>query len=223
MSTVIQSDSLVMIPRKCVGLGKKYVPYGISIKYFNQKFISTCTLETGCPPLHWHPSTESSPQGEMEVNKDEAIRCLSISQKHIEAGNFPSARKFCLKSIALFETPEARKVLDQIDNLANSSSNMAGSAGSQTEEHTSAAGMKHRHAQPRTSGNANGTASGMGSEKREYTAEQAAVVKRVKSCKATAYYEILLVKKDCDEAEIKKAYRKVSSKIVMFYLIIYCY
>jgi DnaJ family protein B protein 12 len=161
----------------------------------------------------------------MEVNKDEAIRCLSISQKHLEAGNFPSARKFCLKSIVLFETPEARKLLNRIDNLATSSSTRshddpAGSVGSQTAEHPSAAGMKHRHAQPKTNGNGNGTAGGMGGDKREYTTEQEAVVKRVKSYKATAYYDILLVKKDCDEAEIKKAYRKVSFEIAIFSLII---
>lgn len=159
----------------------------------------------------------------MEVNKDEAIRCLAISQKHLEAGNFPSARKFCLKSIVLFETPEARKLLNRIDNLATSSSTRSRDdpAVSQTEEHPSAAGMKNRHAQPKTNGNGNGTAGGMGGDKREYTTEQEAVVKRVKSCKATAYYDVLLVKKDCDEAEIKKAYRKVSYEIAILSLIIY--
>ena len=56
---------------------------------------------------------------------------------------------------------------------------------------------------------ANGTAGGSGGEKREYTPEQAAIVKRIQSCKVTEYYEILSVKKDCSEVEIKKAYRKV--------------
>jgi hypothetical protein len=123
----------------------------------------------------------------------------------------------------LFETPEARKLLNRIDNLATSSSTRSRDdpAVSQTEEHPSAAGMKHRHAAPKTNGNGNGTAGGMGGDKREYTTEQVAVVKRVKSCKATAYYDVLLVKKDCDEAEIKKAYRKVSYEIAMFSLIIY--
>jgi DnaJ family protein B protein 12 len=49
----------------------------------------------------------------------------------------------------------------------------------------------------------------MGGEKREYTPEQHAVVKRVRACKVTAYYEILEVKKECNEGDIKKAYRKV--------------
>jgi len=35
-------------------------------------------------------------------------------------------------------------------------------------------------------------------------------VKRVRSCKATDYYEILAVKRDCEDGEIKKAYRKLA-------------
>ncbi|KAF4611136.1 hypothetical protein D9613_006983 [Agrocybe pediades] len=153
----------------------------------------------------------------MEGNKDEAIRCLGIARKHYDADNLTSARKFCLKSISLFETPEATKLLASINKAAASSSssstaNNAGSGASAsnttTEEHPSAAGMKHRHTQAKANGN--GTAGGMGGEKREYTPDQEAVVRRVRSCKVTEYYEILSVKKDCEEAEIKKAYRKLA-------------
>ncbi|KIM44706.1 hypothetical protein M413DRAFT_442662 [Hebeloma cylindrosporum] len=150
----------------------------------------------------------------MDGNKDEAVRCLAIAQKHFDANNLPSARKFCLKSIALFETPQATKLLASINRAAASSSrnengeNSPSVSNSQTEEHPSAAGMKHRHAQAKSSGN--GTAGGMGGEKREYTPEQESVVKRVRRCKVTEYYEILSVKKECEEAEIKKAYRKLA-------------
>lgn len=149
----------------------------------------------------------------MEGNRDEAVRCLAIARKHYDADNLTSARKFCLKSIALFETPEATKLLASINKAAASSSAnddkgpSTSTTNSTTEEHPSAAGMKHRHTQPKAS--ANGTAGGMGGEKRDYTPEQLSTVKRVRACKVTEYYEILAVKKECEEAEIKKAYRKV--------------
>lgn len=148
----------------------------------------------------------------MESNKDEALRCLAIARKHHEAGNMPSARKFCQKSIALFETPQALQLLASI-NASPSSSSGSTSTSSAAEEHPSAGGTKHRHPQrsASTNGNAqpNGTAGGIGGEKREYTAEQGDVVRRVRACKVTDYYEILALKRDCEDADIKKAYRKV--------------
>ena len=138
------------------------------------------------------------------------MRCLAIAQKHFDTGNLSLARKFCLKSITLFEAPQAIKLLTSINKAEPSSSQTNGggssSTNSQTEVHPSAAGIKSRHSQSNT----NGTAGGMGGEKRDVTPEQRAVVQRVRSCKASAYYEILGVKKDCDDAEIKKAYRKAS-------------
>ncbi|RXW23904.1 hypothetical protein EST38_g1972 [Candolleomyces aberdarensis] len=145
----------------------------------------------------------------MESNKDEALRCLSIARKHFDAGNLPSARKFCLKSKALFDTPQAGKLLEAIESAeGEGSSSSQGASSTQTEEHPSAAGMKHRHPQPSEKTGGNGTAGGMGGDKRDYTKEQHDVVKRVRACKVTEYYEILSVQKDCEEGEIKKAYRK---------------
>lgn len=68
----------------------------------------------------------------------------------------------------------------------------------------------------------NGTAGGAsarsrdhndGSSGRAFTVEQKAAVIRVKKCKATAFYDILgleEVRKTCSDADIKKAYRKLS-------------
>ncbi|KAJ2934842.1 hypothetical protein H1R20_g2257, partial [Candolleomyces eurysporus] len=147
----------------------------------------------------------------MESNKDEALRCLSIARKHFDAGNLPSARKFCLKSKALFDTPQAGKLLESIESAEGEGfSSSQGASSTQTEEHPSAAGMKHRHPQTSEKTEGNGTAGGMGGDKREYTKEQHDVVKRVRACKVTEYYEILSVRKDCEEGEIKKAYRKLA-------------
>ncbi|KAG6868962.1 hypothetical protein C0993_007176 [Termitomyces sp. T159_Od127] len=144
----------------------------------------------------------------MESNRDESFKCLGIARKHFDAGNIPSARKFCQKSISLFETAEALSLLASINAAPEAGSSASTSTSSATEEHPSASGAKHRHPQSSNGARSNGTAGGIGGEKREYTAEQHAVVKRVRSCKVTEYYEILAVKKDCDEADIKKAYRK---------------
>ncbi|KAF8549421.1 DnaJ-domain-containing protein [Imleria badia] len=155
----------------------------------------------------------------MESNKDEALKCLRIAQKHRDAGNFPSARKFCQKSLTLFATPEAELLKQSIESAAAAAAGSAGpssstgtsngnatsASSSSTETHPSAAGAKRRG-----DAKAQGTAGGMNGEKREYTAEQVNVVKRVRACKAADYYEILGVKKECEEADIKKAYRKLA-------------
>jgi len=52
-----------------------------------------------------------------------------------------------------------------------------------------------------------------GSSGRAFTVEQKAAVLRVRKCKTTAFYDILgleAVKTSCSDAEIKKAYRKLS-------------
>lgn len=47
-------------------------------------------------------------------------------------------------------------------------------------------------------------------KKREYTPQQHAAVKRIMSYKSTQYYEILSIERNCEDIQIKKAYRKVS-------------
>ena len=154
----------------------------------------------------------------MEGNKDEALRCLSIAQKHRNAGNYTSARKFVQKSLALFTTPEAQKLAQIIESEASASTSTSSKTTEEatkatgTEKHPSAGGTHHRH----PNGNASTSGSSSGSEKkREYTPDQSAVVKRVRACKVTEYYEILALKKDCEEAEVKKAYRKVRALFVL--------
>ncbi|EPT00742.1 hypothetical protein FOMPIDRAFT_1049506 [Fomitopsis schrenkii] len=166
----------------------------------------------------------------MESNKDEALKCLAIAQRRRNAGDLAGARRFCQKSLALFSTAEATKFLEVIESdIASSDAAEASSSGSSAgpsssadseqpfasaaEAHPSASGTRHRHTGSAAAGGpkANGNAEkGAEDKKREYTPQQAAVVKRVRSCKITEYYEILSVKKDCEEVEIKKAYRKLA-------------
>lgn len=158
----------------------------------------------------------------MESNKDEAIKCLAIAQKHRSAGNLASAKRFCQKSLNLFTTPEGTKLLELIETetaeqpSVPESSSSSGTTGSSTassssaEAHPSSSGTRRRHTESgsQANGKANGSAK-VEEKKRNYTPEQAALVKRIRACKVTEYYEIMSLKKDCEEVEVKKAYRKV--------------
>lgn len=141
----------------------------------------------------------------MEVNKEEALRCLSIAQRHRNASNLPSALKFAKKSVSLYETPEGKAMVTIVEreiesggssstagtgtSTPNGPSTPNGAAGgssaraSGVEEHITSAKSRPGHH----------TDSGAGDKgkKREYTAKQMEVVKRVKGCKGHQYYEIL--------------------------------
>jgi DnaJ family protein B protein 12 len=136
----------------------------------------------------------------MESNKDEALRALAIAQRKRDAGDVAAARKFATKSLALFATPEAERLLASLDKMPESSSASTASfsAASGSEAHSSASGARHRTKEPPPQ-----------EKKREYTQENITVVKRVRACKATQYYEILDLKRECEEGEVKKAYRRV--------------
>ena len=145
------------------------------------------------------------------ANKDEAIKCLGLAQKYCDNSNFSLARKYANKSISLFSTPEASELLNSINQREAATANgepQSNDASLPTEEST--AGTRHQH-----TSHANTSASGSTEDKDEekapeYTPEQAVVVAQIRKCRATEYYEILSLKKECSEDDIKKAYRKVS-------------
>lgn len=150
----------------------------------------------------------------MAANRDEAIKCIGISQRHLNAGNFPSARKFAEKSIALYPTSEAQQLLEIITARETGSSpstptSNENATASGAEAHPTQDSTHQRHApQASTSKAANGSAHSP-QKKRDYTPEMAAIVKRVRKCKVTEYYEILGLTKSCEENDVKRAYKKV--------------
>ncbi|KAG8861438.1 hypothetical protein FRB96_002887 [Tulasnella sp. 330] len=153
----------------------------------------------------------------MEVNKDEAQRCLQISRTHLESGNIASAIKFANKSVSLYSTPAALSLIDQLNKVQEqqaSTSSAGSSSGFSNGSTAKASGAEtHPTASTTTQRHTNGSATGSTKSeapKREYTPEQAKVVKRVRSCKITAYYDILDVAKECEENDVKKAYRKLA-------------
>ncbi len=157
---------------------------------------------------HRHADDEQYAPSSMEVNKDEAQRCLSIAIKNRDQGSLSAAIKFTRKSISLYSTPEAEDLLAKL--LAQEKSaptpgpskeaNGSTASASGAQAHPPAGGTSRRHAEPEPP-----------KPKREFTPAQAKVVKRVRACKTHEYYEILELSKECDEDGIKKAYRKVRS------------
>jgi len=173
------------------------------------------------------------------ANREEALKALSMARKYLSANppNVATAKRLALKSVALCETSEAMNFLEKVrameeelkdakptpnDRPARATN---GSATANGDSHTTGAepfagaeGVRHRHTNTSTTGNGPSTpnqssaatnSNSEPNEKREYTAEQFAVVKRIRKCKVTQYYEIMGLQKDCEEADIKKAYRKV--------------
>ncbi|VDC03478.1 unnamed protein product [Peniophora sp. CBMAI 1063] len=152
----------------------------------------------------------------MESNKDEASRALNIAQRKRSEGDVSGALKFARKSNALFATPAAASLIAKLESDQSSSSSSASTASgstftssgtsgtafsSATETHPSSSGATHRHAKEKQKEEP---------AKREYTQENVAVVKRVRACRVTQYYEILGLERDCQENDIKKAYKKLA-------------
>lgn len=138
----------------------------------------------------------------MEVNKEEALRCLSIAQKHRNGANLTSALKFAKKSVSLYSTPEGNAMVTIVEreiSVSSTNGSTAESSGTSTpqtkakasgvEEHVTSAHQRPGH--KTATGGANAEASGSGTKKREYTPKQMEVVKRVKSCQHHEYYKIL--------------------------------
>lgn len=151
----------------------------------------------------------------MEVNKDEALRCLDIARRHLQNANFASARKFGNKSISLYPTPDATQFLSTVDkvertaNATSSSSTASSTKASSSQADTSSSSTSSRPAQP-----ARARSTPVVDHKpveRDYTPEQAAAVKTIRSSGGD-FYKILGVSKTATDVEIKKAYRKVNYK-----------
>ncbi|KAG4306249.1 hypothetical protein PORY_000237 [Pneumocystis oryctolagi] len=142
----------------------------------------------------------------MEVNKDEAERCLEIAKKKWNQGDREGAIKFSKKSISLFFLQESKDFLSFLESSPGvSSSHQDDLKSSQKMSSSSSETFMKKPEQSKSFCAENGE-----SGKRHYTPKQKAIVDRVRKCKHTAYYEILDIKKTADDSEIKKSYRKLA-------------
>lgn len=139
----------------------------------------------------------------MEVNKDEALRCIELSKKHFANGNIEKALKLAKKSISLFETPQGTSWLNELKEKEKSGAAPTNNTNNSTD------GMRNRKKPENSNTNSGSTSEDdSGLPNRSYSKEQLNDIERIKNCKD--YYELFGVKKDASENEIKKAYKKLA-------------
>lgn len=138
---------------------------------------------------------------------DEAKKALNLARRKLEGGDLEGAIRFTKKSIALHDTVTAQSLLKELNALQREGGTSSKSAGPSTSANGTA-GPSNTHSGSKAKATAE--ASSSNSSKRTYTTEQAALVKRIRSCRITEYYEILSVDKGCEDVAIKKAYRKLA-------------
>ncbi|KAI9468233.1 MAG: hypothetical protein EXX96DRAFT_543900 [Benjaminiella poitrasii] len=124
----------------------------------------------------------------MEINKDEALRCLRIAKNHYGTKNFEAALRLTKKSIKLYPTDDAKEFLLKAEKAASSAS----TSSSTSEKETSNQGKQKAKENP-SSGH------------------QSAEVREILAC-GNDYYKILKLDRKCNEIEIKKSYRKLALK-----------
>lgn len=123
----------------------------------------------------------------MEINKEEAIRCLRIAKNHYGNKNYDAAVRLAQKSIKLYPTEEAKEFLVKAEQTA------------------AKAGPEEIKKEAKSTSSTQSSSSSSSSS----TQQQSQEVKEILAC-GTDYYKVLKLNRNCTEVEIKKAYRKVS-------------
>ncbi|PWN53843.1 DnaJ-domain-containing protein [Violaceomyces palustris] len=146
------------------------------------------------------------------MESEEAQKALSLALKHDANGDTVAAIKWAKKSISIHSTPAAQALLVRLEKNGATGSSTAAS-GAQPSSSSSSEGLRSR-ATASASVHSNGSAKRDPPEekKREYTAAQVEVVKKVKKAGGD-FYAVLGVEKTVEEGGIKKAYRKLALQL----------
>uniref|UniRef100_UPI0037E6FB87 dnaJ homolog subfamily B member 12b isoform X2 n=1 Tax=Semicossyphus pulcher TaxID=241346 RepID=UPI0037E6FB87 len=136
----------------------------------------------------------------MEVNRDEAERCIDIATAALTSGHPDKAQRFLEKAQRLFPTEKAKALLELI--AKNGFTPRQGG-------HSDFNGVPGPRQRQTTSENTRPEEKPSETSK-PYTVDQLEAVRRIKQCKD--FYEILGVQADFSEDELKRSYRKLALK-----------
>ncbi|XP_068439283.1 dnaJ homolog subfamily B member 12b [Clinocottus analis] len=132
----------------------------------------------------------------MEVNRDEAERCIDIATAALTNEQPEKAQRFLEKAQRLFPTEKAKVLLELIaKNGFTPRQDFSGMSGPRQRQSNS----EDTRPEEKSSDTS-----------KSYTADQLDAVRRIKQCKD--FYEILGVQADAPEDELKRSYRKLALK-----------
>lgn len=151
----------------------------------------------------------------MEVNKDAAEQCRDMGATALRARQYPRAVKLLKKSLNLYPLPGVKALLTQAEkklteSSSHSTSNSTTSNGNYPSSTTSSSPLPS---------NANSSSSSNNNNIRSHTPEQAKIVEEIlQSSKqgnssTKPHYRVLGIPEDANDAQIKKAYRKLAVKV----------
>ncbi|OBZ90403.1 putative J domain-containing protein C17A3.05c [Choanephora cucurbitarum] len=129
----------------------------------------------------------------MEINKEEALRCLSIAKNQYGTRNYEAAVRLTKKSLKLYPTDEAESFLLKAEKAATENTNVPPSPSEKSTSSNTTDASNEKPPQNASSG------------------QQTKEVREILSC-GTDYYKVLKLDKGCTEVEIKKSYRKLALK-----------
>lgn len=129
----------------------------------------------------------------MDGNKDEAMRCVRISEEAIASGNKQRALKFIGMAQRLNHNLRVDDLMAACENLCSDSPATSSEKCVNRDENRAA----------RTNEGSIG--------EKKYTDKHVLLIKQISESRD--YYEILGVEKSCSSEEIRKAYRKLSLKV----------
>ena len=131
-----------------------------------------------------------------EVNRDGAELAMEVSKKELCNGNYDAALRYAEKAARMYPSENISSWLAHVKSQQRPSAQKTEPPVRTKMAHNVSGGEKNTTSDAR--------------QKANYTPEQAAQVKKPLSINRDDYYAVLGVPKGADEAEIKKAYRKVS-------------